>query len=439
MKQYECLSILNRIAETSSKLEKLAIMKEHENDAIFRTVCQLAYEPSLNFYISRPEQFVTGTGQDPYDLEAALNDLLLFTKGDMRGHAQRDYLLRILGLSTPANCEVICRILDRDLKSGFNVSSINKTWPGLISTFDFLLADTDTSAIEYPAISQVKEDGMRCKLHISADLQRVTAISRQGKPIEIYDFFDEEALKLVIDQNADLDGELVCFEGESRLPRKISNGILNKAIKGTISREEAASIRFVAWDIDDLDGQHEYLQRFMALERQIQEQAPIRIMLVESKLVNTRDEATAHFKEVRKRGLEGTIVKNLRGKWVPKRSKDLCKFKAEIVGSFKVTGFEYGTGKNKNRVGALYIESEDGLVKSKVGIFKDMDETVRDEWVINTPKIVDVLYNERITDKSRKDGTESLFLPRVTTIRLDKDKADTREDLIALEIAILEG
>lgn len=433
------LSILEKLAATSGKLDKLAIMKEHADDGIFRTVCQMAYEPSLNFYISRPAQYVTGGGDVPYDLEAALHDLLLFSKGDIRGNEQRDYLNRILQLSTPSNAEVICRILDRDLHAGFSVSTCNKTWPGLISTFEFMLAETDPSSIVYPALSELKADGIRAKLHISSDIERVTAISRQGKPIEIFDYFDKEGLSLTKGMTADLDGEFICYEGDIPMSRKVSNGILNKAIKGTISKEEASKIRFLVWDIDDPIQEHDHITRFRALECQIEEQKPKRIILIEARLVESVDEAKAHFKEVRKRGLEGTIVKNLMGKWVPKRTKDLAKFKAEVEAEFKVVGYELGTGKNKNRVGALFVESECGQIKSKVGIFKDMDETVRDELLVNMPKVVTVLYNERITDKSRKDGTESLFLPRVTALRWDKDIANTRDEMIQIEKNILEG
>lgn len=434
------LPILDEIASTSSKNDKLLIMEQHADDPVFKLICYMAYEPSLNYYISAPDDYNTleeGT-EVPYDLEAALNDLLYFSKGHIRGNEQRDHLRRILNLSTADNAEIVCRILSRDLKCGINVSSVNKTWPGLISTFDFLLADTDSTAINYPAISEVKEDGMRCKLHVSNVTGRVTAISRQGKPIEVFDYFDKEALSLVGNSSADLDGELICYRDGKRLTRKESNGIINKAIKGTITREEADLIRFIVWDIDEPSGEHGYLHRFMALERQVQAQSPERIILIEARIVETPADALKHFKEVRRRGLEGTIVKNLDGKWVPKRSKNLCKFKAEIEAEFKVTGFELGTGKNKNRVGALFVESEDGLVKSKVGIFKDFDESIRDVWMNNLPEIVTVLYNERITDKSRKDGTESLFLPRVTAVRLDKDHANTRAEMIEIERAILE-
>lgn len=435
------LGVLERIAATPGKLDKLAILKEYANDGVFRTVCQLAYEPSLNFYISRPAVMPENTLQPnvPYDLEAALNDLLLFSKGDIRGNEQRDYLNRILHLSTPSNAEVICRILDRDLHAGFNVSSCNKTWTGLISTFEFMLADTDPSNIVYPAESQLKADGIRAKLHIASDIERVTAISRQGKPIEIFDFFDREGLALVDSASADLDGEFVCYDGDKPLSRKISNGILNKAIKGTVTKEEASMIRFLVWDIDDPEQIHDYEQRFNALKRQIENHDIRRIILIESRRVNSVEEATAHFKEVRRRGLEGTIVKNLKSKWVPKRTKDQAKFKAEVEAEFKVVGYELGTGKNKNRIGALFIETECKKVRSKVGIFKDMDESVRDDLLVAMPPVVTVLYNERITDKSRKDGTESLFLPRVTQLRWDKNIANTREELIQIEKAILEG
>jgi hypothetical protein len=431
------LSLLQTISATASKLEKRAIIKENENDLLFRRVCQMAYAPSLSYYINRPSENVAHFGG--MSLVAGLDLLLSFTKGNCRGNEQKALLLQMLQNLIPADAEVICRILDRDLASGFGEKSCNATWPGLISTFDFLLADTDPTSIVYPALSQLKADGIRAKMHISAEMNRVTFISRQGKPIELFDFFDQEGIALVFGKTSDLDGELICYNGDGTpMSRKVSNGILNKAIKGTISREEASVVRFVCWDLDDPAGKWSYVDRFRALEKQFIEQKPKRIMLIETILVSNRSEALDHFKQIRRRGLEGTIVKNLEGKWVPKRSKDLCKFKAEIEGEFKVVGFEFGTGKNKHRVGALNIESADGLIKSKVGIFKDMDEKVRDEWVSNTPEIVTVLYNERITDKSRKDGTESLFLPRVTAVRLDKNTANTRAELIAIEEAILE-
>lgn len=435
--KYHVLNTLNELAATASVLEKQAILKHNEDNALLKRVFRMAYDPSINYYITTGEPSVQHA-MCQMEMSEALDILINeFTTRRLTGNAAKARLTHILNLMYPADMTVLLRILDRDLRCGTGTTLPNRVWPNLIPTFDFLLADTDPSNITYPALSQLKADGIRAAMFVDAERGIVSFMSRQGKPIETHDFFNTEGMRLTRGQTATLDGELICYEGDKPLDRKTSNGILNKAIKGTISINEAEKIRFLVWDINDPAGEHGYVERYVALERQLTEHPASRIFLIETKMVDTAAEALQHFKEVRRRGLEGTIVKNLNGKWVPKRSKDLCKFKAEVEGEFKVTGFEYGTGKNKSRVGALFVETADGLVKTKVGIFKDMDEKVRDELLVEMPGIVTILYNERITDKSRKDGTESLFLPRVTALRWDKSIANTRAELIEIEKAIL--
>lgn len=431
------LSILNEIEATSSTLAMQAILEKNSGDVLLKKVFHAAYDPSISYYITGGE--VTGAHALPaLDLEEAIGILHTeFASRLVTGNRAKDRLTEVLNNLPEDDAIVIQRILGRDLRVGMGTTITNKVWKGLIPTFDFLLADTDPSNIVYPAISQLKADGIRCAMHVDGERNVVTCMSRQGKPIEVFDFFNQEGLNITLGQTADLDGELICYENDEPMSRKVSNGILNKAIKGTISREEASKIRFIVWDVNEPDGIHGYQDRFLALEKMIAEFIPKRIILIETKLVDTEAEALAHFKEIRRRGLEGTIVKNLAGKWVPKRSKDLCKFKAEVEAEFRVVGYELGTGKNKDRIGKLNVESEDGLVKTGVGIFKDFDEKVRDEWLVEMPPVVTILYNERITDKSRKDGTESLFLPRVTAARWDKTTANTRDEMIAIEKAIL--
>lgn len=433
------LSVLNELASVSSVNEKIKIIEANKDDNVFVLICHMAYEPSLSYFISRPKSFEASQGECS-NIKNALSVLLDFASGDFRGNVQQEMLLKTLSTLSPDDAEVVCRILDHDLKCGINVSLINRVCCGLISTFDFLLCDTDASSIVYPAISQIKADGVRCKVVVDTSFKSVVAMSRQGKRIELFHLFDEELLRIAGDRCIKLDGELVCHDEKGRpLPRKESNGILNKAIKGTISRHEAEMIRFIVWDQEDYTSTIPYSKRFSELSSSIESSSLKLVVPIETRLVSSYDEALDHFKDARRRNLEGTIVKNLDGKWVPKRSKDLCKFKAEIEGDFRVIGFEYGTGKNSRRIGALHVESECGMVKSKVGIFKDFNESVRDEWLVDLPEIVTVMYNERITDKNRKDGTESLFLPRITAVRNDKRVANTRSELIDIEKSIIAG
>ena len=147
-----------------------------------------------------------------------------------------------------------------------------------------------------------------------------------------------------------------------------------------------------------------------------------KISVVPNFIVNNIEEAQAKFKEYYDQGEEGIILKDPKAFWEDKRSKSLIKFKGELECDLKVVGYEEGTGKYVGKLGALVCESDDGIIKVKVGSgFNDEDrETIKEQDVIG--KVVAVKYNARIRSKSED---ESLFLPIFLEIREDKDKADS--------------
>lgn len=437
------LEILNQAASTNSPIEKAQILNEHKNNQELILVCKLAYDPTVIWNTTHTEKLQPQERPDAitWTLTQALQNLfkLLPTRRLTGNLARREVELTLARLADD-DYEVAKRVILKDLRTGFGESIINKVWPESIPTFDFLLAETDPSGIVYPAISQLKADGMRCAMFINALTNTYSLMSRQGKAIEDLGSLKADVTKIIKKMNeigmpdVTLDGELICFKGSEPMDRQTSNGILNKALRGTISEDESNLINYQAWDIVDRSSKIPYNQRFNDLGDLIVDGN--RIHLIETVIVSEADQALAHFKALRRKGREGTILKNVDGKWVPKRSKDLAKFKAEFEAEFKVTGFLYGTGKNAKRIGKLSIESQCGLVKCNVGIFKDFKDSVRDEWMTDMPKIVTIRYNDRSKDKDRP-GIESLFLPRVISVRLDKDTANTREEMIEIEKATL--
>jgi ATP-dependent DNA ligase len=110
------------------------------------------------------------------------------------------------------------------------------------------------------------------------------------------------------------------------------------------------------------------------------------------------------------------------GIWEDKRSKDQVKFKAELECDLMIVGWEQGTGKNKNRLGALICESADGVIRVNVG--SGFSDEQRDEFTVDmvVGKVATVKYNARIQDKS--GNAESLFLPTFIELREDKRIAD---------------
>jgi ATP-dependent DNA ligase len=131
------------------------------------------------------------------------------------------------------------------------------------------------------------------------------------------------------------------------------------------------------------------------------------------------------FEEYLAEGQEGIILKDYKGIWENKRTKNQIKFKGELECDLKIVGIQPGTGKYEGMLGAILCESADGVVKVSVGSgFNDEHRKTLGDEIIG--KIVAVKYNARITNK---EGDQSLFLPIFIEVRTDKDTADASKDI----------
>ena len=296
--------------------------------------------------------------------------------------------------------------------------------------------------MDYPCLAQLKLDGMRSVVIVNGDSVQVK--SRSGKDIQLHGEFDEQFSKLAQGGSWVFDGELLVIGDDGNpLDRKTGNGILNKAVKGTITPEDAKRVRMVVWDMirgdgfakgsDNrfnynlrLKGLHGYLTAFTQAWTEGMMQVPnpeqVKMSLVTTRQVENYEEAQAWAKEVMAQGHEGIILKSTAGLYENKRVNHQLKIKAELEADLKVIGWVEGTGRNSGRLGALIVESADGAVKVNVGsgFTDEMRDDITKENIIGS--IITVRYNEIIQDKN--SSTKSLFLPRFLEIRLDKDTAD---------------
>lgn len=425
------LSILDSLAATSSRLAKDQILKDNSSNDTLKRVFKLAYDKKILFWTRKiPDEsnWATAAG---LSLDGAFDQLEAnICNRKITGNTAEDFVAALFRKLDRSDAEVLKRVILGDLRVGGTRETANRCWPGLIAKPAFMLcsADFNEDEIGFPAISQTKEDGARCRLEWDGEVATLT--SRADNEITHHGTFNDWAARH-LQPGDSLDGELVCFRNGQRLTRKDSNGIVNKAIKGTIGQDEAQLLTLVAWDLEDKT--LPYNERFAKVQSFVG-----KVQAIESRIVHSYEEALAHFKEARRSGLEGTILKKYDALWEGKRVKFQAKFKAEIEAEFRVIGFDYGKKgtKNEHRVGALKIQSECGQVKCDVGIFKDFPDSIREDMLTDLPTIITVRYNERITSRGR--DTQSLFLPRMISIRLDKSKADTLEDLIQIERATLE-
>lgn len=416
------LSILDELAATSSRLDKEAILKREHDNHLLKKVIVYALNPYLNFYVRNYEYDARGKAS----IDTAFPVLDMLSSRKVTGNAARDMLEKVSLKMSEDDAEVLWRIIQGDLRCGVSEATVNKIWKGLIPTFDVMLAHKDISGIKYPAYAQTKLDGARCHLYYDGD--QVVAYARSGKVFELHNSLVDSA-KILMLPGETWDGELLFYKDGKPLDRKTSNGLANKANKGTIKPLEAANVRFVAWDIVDFSSTIPYKNRWADLAKRFlkAEKVAEKIFLVDCKIVSDEEAATIFFNKQLLKGEEGAILKNMDAIWVPKRSKDLGKMKAENEADLIVVDIQEGSGKYEGMLGALVCETRDGKVRVSVGSgFSDDERATWGSDLIG--KIVTVRYNARITKKG--GGQDSLFLPRFVEKRFDKKRANSSDELV---------
>ena len=419
----EIFDILEELASDNSRIFKESVLKREQNNDVLKRVFQLALDPNINFWIKKIPGYQLGK-KPVWALQEAFVQLNALINREVTGNAAIDHLSEVLSNLDAKDAKVVERIIGRDLRCGVNDATVNKIWKNLIPEFNVMLADKKVANIKFPAICQTKMDGIRCHLTLQGD--ELIAFSRQGKPIDTKGKLFAQAIKFM-KEGETWDGELVCFKDGKPLDRKASNGILNKAIRGTISEEEADLITFTAWDI--IDDVNTYQKRFDLLTARFMYPND-KFRLVHSVVVNSAEDADVEFAKALEAGEEGVILKNFHGKWEGKRSKNLCKLKAEETADLRVVRWEKGTGKNANRLGNLICQTEDGLLEVSVGTgFSDEDrDALTPENTVG--RVLEVMYNMVIKAKT-KDAKHCLYLPRAIRFRDgEKTVANTLEEIL---------
>ena len=439
--------ILTDLESNNSRLYKENVLEQNKDNDELKLVLKAALDPYTQYYQRKIPKYERKEDQPIKSLGWALEGLKTLTSREYTGNAAIEQLQKILSVLTEENAEVIKRVVTKDLKCGVSIATVNKIFgKKFIETYPCMLAAAFSQkafeAIKYPALVQTKMDGMRANIIIDSE-GIVDVRSRNGKQISLDGHFDNFVKSIFYKSptlanldtfhGAVLDGELLVLDENDLfvLDRKTGNGILNKAVKGTITPEETARVRFACWDMIPLEdfkkgiSEIPYFDRVAVLKERMdqvynmQENNLITILTTET--VGSYAECEEIFNEVLNDGEEGIIVKNGDSPWEDKRSKYQVKMKAELEADLLVEGVIEGTGKYKGLVGSLSCTTKDGNLKVNVGSgMSDWDRKRDPDDYIG--KIVSVKYNEKIKDKNSESW--SLFLPIFQEVRLDKTMAD---------------
>jgi ATP-dependent DNA ligase len=432
-------SIIQELESDNSRLAKEAVLIKNKDNETLKRVFFLALDPFTQFYIRKIPKY-DQIYKTTFGLEWALDELSRLSSREYTGNKAIEHLTYILSSLTEDNAKVIERVIGKDLKCGVSEKTANKIWKGLIPEYPCMLAsgfdEKLVEKIQWPAIVQLKLDGMRFNAIVKGDT--VEFRSRNGKELTIPDpAFAKPFIELRNHYGADyvFDGELLVIDDFGKtVNRQTGNGILSKSIKGTMSKEEASYVRATLWDGVGYESfqrgydAEPYKVRLAKLSNAISHVRGVHrhlghvFDLVWSKKVENFEEAQKIFEKFLAKGEEGTILKASNTPWEGKRSKSQIKFKGELDCDLICVDWEEGTGKNKGRMGALVLESACGKLRTNVGTgFTDehRDMFTRENSV---GKVVSVKYNSKIQDKGNNGW--ALFLPVFLEIREDKVKAD---------------
>lgn len=393
------INILNELSSTNSSIKKKEILEKNSGNDTLKNCFRLAYHKGIMFGIKKFPDAISSRNTVSLDEALSFLEDILSTR-KITGNAAINALSEVIAGMQPGDVEVIRRVIARDLDCGVGKTIANKVWKNIIPAQPQMLAsacsDKTLANIKYPAYAQLKADGARGFAEVrGTTIEDVTILSRAGNEYFGLDSIKRELIKAVGNDlekypgGIMIDGEFVYHENKKSQgldfllgsesdetstvsDRSKSNGISNKSLKNTITKEEADNMIFEVWDYVPLDvvyGISEdpsltYDVRLKHLENAVN--GCPKLKLISTDIVNNLAEARAVYKKYVDMGLEGSILKNILSLWENKRSKNLVKFKEVFTVDMKVTGY-YVHRKDPSKLGGVSIESECGNIKLNCG------------------------------------------------------------------------
>lgn len=380
----------------------------------------------------------TMDSQQPFEDFFALLDML--AAGSLTGNAAREAVTATLQKFNQEWQAYLARILDKDLRAGFSVDTVNKvcgSTHGIIPTFEVMLADKCEEvedfekSVTFPCQADFKYDGERTIAMVRAT--GVTYYSRSGKEADhLNGIFDDELMEIRASIGYDyiLDGE-----------RFASNFTETVNAKKSGNDEAKKNLRFRAFfmmPLTDWIAQKTSItmrQNRVELERRLLLSGCKKILLSEGREVKDYHDMMEYCNEViDKHGQEGLILKDWDSTYQWDRTMAWCKVKRFYPADARIIGFYKGRVKSRlaNTIGGAVVAgwTEDG-VYFETCVGSGFSDELRAAIMANPKKYIGltavIKYQEVSRAKTKKHA--SLRFPTLEHIRDDKivEMADDAE------------
>jgi len=401
------------------------------NAQCFLFNCYQAYNPYYTFHVRQvPESSGIEHAENPWPVFWGLLEGL--RTRSFSGHRARDAILETMKQFDSVEWNNLCRrVLIKDLRCGISEKTLNKVlgkteWR--IPVFSCQLAQDSTD--QPKKLKGIKR--LECKLdgvRVLAVVQGtdVTLYSRNGKQFENFPQIaqaiedNRKALRLPSHTSYSfvLDGEIV---GES----------FQKLMKQAHRKSDAVTDGMVyhVFDIIPLDSfveghynaqQHKRIEMLECVRAKLPADGPIQIMNgldVDLDTAEGHDIMQRYAEAAVAGGFEGIMIKSMDAPYLCKRTDYWMKWKPTITVDLKIVGFEQGTGRNADRLGAIICEGDDNGRHICVNVGSGLSDGNRDEYWRSRDLLLGHLVEiqaDAVTQN--QDGSYSLRFPRFLRFR----------------------
>ena len=422
---------VDEMVVSASRKHKQDVLTKYKDDEVIKQYLKIAYDPYIVFGIStkklskmaRPlDWFHAATVFELFDY------LTTHNTGTLEDVAAcQEMLFCAAELDGTLEC-LLSDLICKDLSIGCDAKTINSVMPDLIPQFSCMLAEKYFDKPE-------RVEGKRFALTTKIDGGRIIALKENGS-VSFYTRAGQRYEGLV-DLEKDMTELLpdgICLDGEITLLN--NKGIPSKeaykqAMKITRKDGEKHGVKMLVFDFMSAEQfRNQYCPSDWSARRTTVEaifgcaKQPLKYFELLPVLYCGTDTTmiTKFLDEAIADDQEGVMINICDAPDGFKRTTNLLKVKKMQTMDLQIVGFEEGSGKYANTLGAILVRYKNGNVV-KVG--SGFTDWLRSEVWNNRSKYLDVICEiQYFEETTNQDGGESLRFPIFKDFRYDKVEAD---------------
>ncbi len=454
-------SWIQKLSESDSRLHKEDVILQaltatklgNDISSRFLRGLNVCYNPFVTFGVKQiPERDCLDESDHENPWEEYFDLLDRLAKRELTGHAARDAIEDMSMRFDNGEWNSFCApILRRDMRVGVSEKTINKICKKTeyeIPVFGCQLATNSEGRPEMRGTKRLepKLDGVRVIMIVrpmilptAGGYSSVICFSRNGKVFDNFSHIEDQVRDNVqeliaaadkvddiqsgiLKQGFVLDGEVVgnTFQELMRQARRKENVNATDSVFHVFDVLPLADFQRGHWNAQ-LSKRIALLEAMQAAFDKMPNAELLPHLQVDLDTSEGKNQLERYAKGMVNAGFEGIMIKNLDAPYLCKRSTDWMKWKPTITVDLQVIGLEEGTGRNKDRLGALVCNGVDDGKEITVNAGSGFSDTERDSlWEdrnLIVGRTVEILA-DAVTQN--QDGTYSLRFPRFVRFRDDK-------------------